>query len=376
MIESATKCAKELGKLVLSKPRKNSTINATKELCEIIAKDVNQHFDANKKKGYLLRNKRPVSYYAEEIVVQDSIHRQCRIPEPPQPHFFSYGINVSIARHRFKREVIQSLQGVDVELSVMERLALDKIFLLRGSNSSELAVLKNTEVNLIQDHKNELSEQEDNFLNDVISQLETVDKNTVKRYVNGHHLSLNESVAGDVVLSLLKGYLEGINWNRMDEDMFTKSAVDPFFDAAFESGTALATPGHCSSLPGSSNNFKPPGICYSACNFDLLIWEIKIPKSKINDTCKLAGELKIMLQRLVQVGFQDPVVFRVVVQGFDCQVYKLVMPAPAVFLLQNIDGFSLPESLNDLKLCKKILPALKHLESEAMKQVVSLADSL
>jgi len=97
----------------------------------------------------------------------------------------------------------------------MEQLDLDNIFLLRGSNSSELTVLKNTEVNhLIQDHKNELSEQEDNFLNDVISQLvstllrnsinskihmsnnfylnfqETVDKNTVKRYVNGHHLSL------------------------------------------------------------------------------------------------------------------------------------------------------------------------------------------
>jgi len=53
------------------------------------------------------------------------------------------------------------------------------------------------------------------------------------------------------------------------------------------------------------------------------------------------------------------------------------MPAPAVFLLQNIDGFSLPESLNDLKLCKKILSALEHLESEVMKkQVVSLADSL
>ncbi|EPB84917.1 hypothetical protein HMPREF1544_08352 [Mucor circinelloides 1006PhL] len=162
-----------------------------------------------------------------------------------------------------------------------------------------------------------------------------------------------------------------------EEDMFTKSAVNPFLDAVFESGTALATPGHCSSLPGSSNNFKPPGICYSACNFDLLIWEIKIPKSKINDTCKLAGELKIMLQRLVQVGFQDPVVFGVVVQGLDCQVYKLAMPAPAVFLLQNIDGFSLPESLNDLKLCKKILSALEHLESEVMKkQVVSLADSL
>ncbi|KAL7325737.1 hypothetical protein PS15p_208183 [Mucor circinelloides] len=117
----------------------------------------------------------------------------------------------------------------------MEQLALDNIFLLRGSNSSELTVLKNAEVNLIQDHQNVLSEQEDKFLNDVISQLETVDRKTVKRYVHGH-LSLNESVAGDVVLSLLKGYHEGMDWSSVDEDMFTKLAGNPFLDAVFASG--------------------------------------------------------------------------------------------------------------------------------------------
>lgn len=55
-----------------------------------------------------------------------------------------------------------------------------------------------------------------------------------------------------------------------------------------------------------------------------MIWEVKTPRSKLDDTEKLGAELKAMVKRMVAAGIENAEAFGVVAQG----IYALRLHCP------------------------------------------------
>ncbi|KAG1115696.1 hypothetical protein G6F42_013879 [Rhizopus arrhizus] len=229
--------------------------------------------------------------------------------------------------------------------TVLRRLALENDFLVRSdTRGTKDSVLKNSDVNLIDNHQKVLPEQESQLVAACTSLLRTAtDKTRVKRFLYLHR-SQKDSAVAEVMLPLVATFHQSMNWSTIDEDMFVKMAIDPFLDAVFQPGGEL---------------------------------EVKTSRSKLDDTEKLGAELKAMAKRMAAAEIENAEAFGVVAQGFSCTIYKMIMPASSVFLLLDIGGFSLPKSIDEFEVFSgETTAVLLDLKDRVMAQAAVVAEAV
>lgn len=136
------------------------------------------------------------------------------------------------------------------------------------------------------------------------------------------------------------------------------------------------------------NNQIKPDIKYSAIvkqeKMDFLVIEVKCPSSKATDDLfKLSVELIILLNRLVTIGVDFPVVFGILVYGkhytilspsitkqcskvcifvgYSCDIYKMDLKAPTIYRMIKIRSCYIPRDLNDFDVVRNTIAALTQL---------------
>ncbi|KAI9486885.1 MAG: hypothetical protein EXX96DRAFT_550939 [Benjaminiella poitrasii] len=88
------------------------------------------------------------------------------------------------------------------------------------------------------------------------------------------------------------------------------------------------------------------------------------PNSNANDDLfKLSIELQILLNRLVNVGINFPVVFGTLFYGFNCDIFKMNLKAPVIYRIIKSRACFIPRDLNNFKVVRNILTSLSQLRS-------------
>ncbi|KAF7722497.1 hypothetical protein EC973_003089 [Apophysomyces ossiformis] len=84
--------------------------------------------------------------------------------------------------------------------------------------------------------------------------------------------------------------------------------------------------------------------------FDLLTVEIRQPGTGQGqgDLQKIAQEMKMMIDSLVENGIESPIVCSIWVNGFECHTYKMDLKYDGVYRLIELDNFTLVSSIEDL----------------------------
>ncbi|CAO3596153.1 unnamed protein product [Absidia cylindrospora] len=98
--------------------------------------------------------------------------------------------------------------------------------------------------------------------------------------------------------------------------------------------------------------------------YGLLTVEIKQPNSGRSqpDLWKLANEMKLMLNALVDLGISFPVVCGIWIDGFETRVYKMDLRFNGVYCLIELGRNDLPSSMQDIFKVKPILQMLLELK--------------
>ncbi|CAO3678056.1 unnamed protein product [Rhizopus stolonifer] len=187
-----------------------------------------------------------------------------------------------------------------------------------------------------------------------------------------HLTKNNRNSVAKIIYNLLNNYDNAESVYSKDESLFIGRALDPFLNVIFPTGGTLTRDGHFTSLTGNSD--LKPDVKYSAkigSNiFDFLIFEVKCPNSVAKDDLfKMSLELQLMINRMVANKINNPVVYGVVVQGFGCDVYRMELVAPLVYLLIKVRSFYLPRSTCDLTVALTTIPTLLQLQQLTCNQV-------
>ncbi|KAG1371796.1 hypothetical protein G6F61_011609 [Rhizopus arrhizus] len=106
--------------------------------------------------------------------------------------------------------------------------------------------------------------------------------------------------------------------NGSDESIFIDFALTPFVNAVFSVSHMLQKSGYFTALEGDAN-LKPDIKFHTSIDrkkFDCLLVEVKCPKSTSDDDLfKLSIEMQYILNRLVEYGASNHVVYGVLVYG-------------------------------------------------------------
>ncbi|KAI9356844.1 hypothetical protein BD770DRAFT_100266 [Pilaira anomala] len=182
----------------------------------------------------------------------------------------------------------------------------------------------------------------------------------------------NKNPVAKIMYNLLNSYDNAESVYSKDESLFIGRALDPFLNVIFPTGGTMTRDGHFTFLIGNSD--LKPDMKYSAkigsIVFDFLIFEVKRPNSAAKgDLFKMSLELQFMINRMIDNNVSKPVVYGVVGQGFDFDVYKMELVAPLVYLLIKVRSFYLPRSTYDLTVALTTIPALLKLQQLTCNQV-------
>ncbi|KAI8141563.1 hypothetical protein BJV82DRAFT_169096 [Fennellomyces sp. T-0311] len=104
----------------------------------------------------------------------------------------------------------------------------------------------------------------------------------------------------------------------------------------------------------------PDFIVYAyvrSIRFDLLAVEIKPPESNKgeDDKRKIARELHLMINALVDNGVESPIVCGISVDGFKCATYQMDLKYDGIYRLTELSQFELPSNMEELGKSKRCL---------------------
>ncbi|KAI8350627.1 hypothetical protein EDC96DRAFT_519442 [Choanephora cucurbitarum] len=113
---------------------------------------------------------------------------------------------------------------------------------------------------------------------------------------------------------------------------------------------------------------------------EVFVVEVKAPgrNKNSNDFIKLGFTLKLMLDALVKRDMNSPHVVGLLVDGYDCYLYMMMINHEAIYELVELEVFALPKSANELPLLKDLFEAIfrvKAFVSKVFEEFESLDDS-
>ncbi|KAI8148029.1 hypothetical protein BJV82DRAFT_594343 [Fennellomyces sp. T-0311] len=83
--------------------------------------------------------------------------------------------------------------------------------------------------------------------------------------------------------------------------------------------------------------------------FDLFVVEVKKPQQpKGQDLVKVGFMLRQMLTKLVEEKIERPQVYALIVDGYECTTYKMVIDHQFIFKLIEISQFLLPDRMHKI----------------------------
>ncbi|KAG1050497.1 hypothetical protein G6F43_007233 [Rhizopus delemar] len=93
---------------------------------------------------------------------------------------------------------------------------------------------------------------------------------------------------------------------------------------------------------------------------DLFVVEIKPPNSSSghHDFVKLAKEMMLMINQLIRLGLESPIVCGLWIDGYYCISLKMDLRANGIYRLVEVDKFELPKSTDDLTKVRTITQKL------------------
>ncbi|KAG1106785.1 hypothetical protein G6F42_016613 [Rhizopus arrhizus] len=320
---------------------------------------------------YFLRDRKPVSYDENSSKNSNVQQRAFTLTRPALEPCFIENVNVSVICHEFKRNAMIK-ESEEVVLELGEALALWNIFVIKPAvMDKNCALLSNNSIDIIAVKTVSADVNHSMLINNVVERA-LQSKDIARLYIIKELHANPSSALANVLFLLLSRYYVGIAWDKMDEDMFAQTALHPFLDVIFPVGHELIRHGQFSYLYGSKEH--KPDVRYSFNDFDVLVLEVKTPRSNLGDTEKLAWQLKHMLQRITNAGLSDAAVFGIVIQGFNGYVYKMIQPSAELSLLIHIDCFQLPSSIQSFAVCLETIAALSSLQSKVMEQISLLQE--
>ncbi|OBZ81599.1 hypothetical protein A0J61_10353 [Choanephora cucurbitarum] len=115
-----------------------------------------------------------------------------------------------------------------------------------------------------------------------------------------------------------------------------------------------------------------------AVNVEFFVVEVKTPSRNrnSNDFVKMGFILKFMLDNMVKHGMKKPKAFGLLVDGFNCYLYKMQLLYEAIYEMTEMESFALPRSADELPLLKDFLQSMlrvKAFASEAFEELESAA---
>lgn len=104
-------------------------------------------------------------------------------------------------------------------------------------------------------------------------------------------------------------------------------------------------------------------------NLDLCIIEVKKKSNTTytpnnSDFIKIHLEMKAMLDRLIKMNVDDPVVYGLLIQGFECQVLKMTLDGDGFYFAPVIHFFHLPRDVSDIMIVPKVTTFFISLQNE------------
>ncbi|EPB86568.1 hypothetical protein HMPREF1544_06642 [Mucor circinelloides 1006PhL] len=291
---------------------------------------------------YFLRNIHAVSYVDDDTSRLRS-HRNQIVESrksPAQPYCFIENINISVICREFQTKAMIK-ENEEVELELGEALSLKDIYLIKPVVMDENCASSNSFLNIIPKKTVAVEVGQSRFIDNVV-QRAFLHSSRIARLdvIQELHSNPNKVCANVLLLPLFK-------YHAVGQDMIKHGQ---FF---YLSG---------------SKKYKPD-IRYSSNEFDSLVWEVRTPRSNLDDTEDLAMQLEHMLQRIISAGLGDATVFGVVVvKGFVGHVYKMIMPAVNIYLRLEIDFFQLPNSISQFSTCVETVAVLQNLHKKIRDQ--------
>ncbi|KAI7904163.1 uncharacterized protein BX663DRAFT_431834, partial [Cokeromyces recurvatus] len=166
--------------------------------------------------------------------------------------------------------------------------------------------------------------------------------------------------------------------NAVNKSMYITLSINPFIDVIFGYNCDLCKAGNLTKLEGSS--LIKPDTKYSTTikqqKMDFLVIEVKCPNSSANDDrFKLSIELQILLNRLVNIGIDSPVVFGILVYGKRYMFVLIViflkmdLKALTIYRMIKIRSCFIPHDLNDFDVVRNTLASLSQLRSLVLNEV-------
>ncbi|KAG1041036.1 hypothetical protein G6F43_012180 [Rhizopus delemar] len=141
----------------------------------------------------------------------------------------------------------------------------------------------------------------------------------------------------------------------------TSSSISSSSTPSTSSPTSASPP---AMSPVSMNSrLQPDFTSYASVfgyRFDLFVVEIKPPNSSLgrHDFIKLAKEMMSILNQLIRLGLESPLVCGLWIDGHHCEALKMDLRANGVYRLIELDNFELPKSIDDLTKVRTIVQKL------------------
>ncbi|KAI8079403.1 hypothetical protein BDF21DRAFT_493991 [Thamnidium elegans] len=73
-----------------------------------------------------------------------------------------------------------------------------------------------------------------------------------------------------------------------------------------------------------------------------------------NDKIKINLELQLILNQLVLLNIKDPIVYGLLIEGYECTLYEMKLEREAEYISRVVESFYMPRDMNDIALLPRI----------------------
>ncbi|KAG2227521.1 hypothetical protein INT45_002206 [Circinella minor] len=267
-------------------------------------------------------------------------------------------------------------------LTVTEKMAVNRIYLMNQANDcftycSGLNDIKTLLPDFfgLNKHYRKASDEELLFINEIAYNKAAGLNLRAKQLVIEQLMNTGLETHATVFYDLIKNHEACFELSTADESVFIDHALSPFVKAVFPVTHMLQKSGHFTSLEGNMN-IKPDikfHISINGDKFDCLLFEVKCPRSSSEDDLfKLSVEMQYILNRLIEHGAANPVVYGVLVYGHTCSIYKMALVGPKVYVMIKMKVCFLPRSFEDLHVAIHTLSCFIQLRDLVCDEVQSI----
>ncbi|KAI9273414.1 hypothetical protein EDC94DRAFT_644663 [Helicostylum pulchrum] len=91
-----------------------------------------------------------------------------------------------------------------------------------------------------------------------------------------------------------------------------------------------------------------------------------------SDFTKIHLAMKSMLNKLIKMNIDDPVVFGLLIQGFDCQAFKMSLNGDGFYFCPVVHFLYLPRDVSDIMIVPKVTSFFMSLKNELDQLVAKI----